>query len=72
MFMHIAQTIATDNDYTQIRCSYDESPILGAKRISIAFGYVNSISLSIDEAKRLFLELEVALREAYDAEGANV
>lgn len=67
MFLSIAQSIETDNQYNQIRTRYlpDGS---STERILISFGYVNSLSLTIDEAKRLFLELEISLREAYDDE----
>lgn len=67
MFLSIAQSVETDNQYNQVRTRYlpDAS---SNERILISFGYVNSLSLTIDEAKRLFLELEVSLREAYDDE----
>jgi hypothetical protein len=72
MFINIAQTIETDNEWNQVRSKYVEATSLSPARIQIAFGYVNSLLLNIDEAKRLFLELEIALREAYDEEAANV
>lgn len=72
MFICINQSVETDNQYNRPRCTYHEAVGTSDARISIAFGYVNSLTMSVDEAKRLFLELEVALREAYDEEGANV
>lgn len=68
MFLSVNQSIETDNDYNRPRSIYHESVGTSKARISIAFGYVNSLSMSVDEAKRLFLELEVSLREAYDDE----
>lgn len=67
MFLSIAQSIETDNKYNEIRTHYLPDSSAG-ERIHIAFGYVNSLSLSIEEANRLFLELQIALREAYDEE----
>lgn len=68
MFISVMQSIETDNDYNRPRTTYHEAVGTSKPRISIAFGYVNSLSMSIDEAKKLFLELEVSLREAYDDE----
>lgn len=72
MFISINQFIETDNDYNRARCTYHEAVGTSEARISIAFGYVNSLTMSVDEAKRLFLELEIVLREAHDEENANV
>ena len=71
MFLSIAQSIETDNQYNQIRTRYLPEAS-NSERILITFGYVNNLSLTIDEAKRLFLELEISLREAHDEEAANV
>jgi len=71
MFLSVNQSIETDNDYNRPRCTYHEPVGTSTARISIAFGYVNSLTMSVDEAKRLFLELEVSLREAYDDEGVT-
>jgi hypothetical protein len=71
MFLSVNQSIETDNDYNRPRCTYHEPVGTSTARISIAFGYVNSLTMSIDEAKRLFLELEVSLREAYDDEDVS-
>lgn len=68
MFLNIGQTIETDNEWNKVRTRYLGATTASNERILIAFGWVNSISLTIEEAKRLFLELEVALREAYDDE----
>lgn len=67
MFLSVAQSVETDNTYTQFRTRYTPDASSN-ERIHIAFGYVNGLSLTIDEAKRLFLELEISLREAYDNE----
>ena len=71
MFLSVNQQVETDNEYNRPRSIYHEPVGTSKARISIAFGYVNSLSMSVDEAKRLFLELEVSLREAYDAEGVT-
>ena len=68
MFLSVNQSIPTDNEWNRPRAIYHEAVGTSEARISIAFGYVNSLSMSVNEAKRLFLELEVSLREAYDAE----
>jgi hypothetical protein len=67
MFINVAQRVDTSNEWTQVRTRYmPESN--SSEKILVAFGVINSLSLTIDEAKRLFLELEIALREAYDDE----
>jgi hypothetical protein len=68
MFLSVGQTIATDNEYTRVRSSHQSATDHGDARIIISFGNLTSILLSVDEAKKLFLELEVSLREAYDDE----
>jgi hypothetical protein len=67
MIINVAQRVDTSNEWTQVRTRYmPESN--SSEKILVAFGVINSLSLTIDEAKRLFLELEIALREAYDDE----
>jgi hypothetical protein len=67
MFINVAQRVDTSNEWAQVRTRYmPESN--SSEKILVAFGVINSLSLTIDEAKRLFLELEIALREAYDDE----
>lgn len=70
MFVSIAQEIRTNTDWLAITTKHKEKDTYADERIIISFGVLNNITLSIDEAKRLFLELEIALREAYEAEGA--
>lgn len=65
MFISIGQRVETDSKYTQIRVEYMAESGLGP-RVRMAYGYGDAILFDIDEAKRLFLELEVALRDAYD------
>lgn len=71
MFISIGQTVATDNKWTQIRSSYLAAEHGKQPRISVAWGWGDSILLDITEAKQLALELEQALRDAWsdDAEG---
>jgi len=72
MFITTSQLITTDMDYTRIRSSYEANTAYdGDARITISFGNYNSLRMTITEAKQMFLELEISLREAYDAEEAN-
>ena len=72
MFITTSQIVTTDMDYTRIRSSYDANTAYdGDARINISFGNYNTLRMSITEAKQMFLELEISLREAHDAEAAN-
>ena len=72
MFMSISQTVVTDDEWAKVRTTLMPADKNHGARVQVSFGWATSLILSIDEAKRLFLELEISLREAHDEENANV
>ena len=72
MFMSISQTVVTDDEWAKVRTTLMPADKNQSARVQVSFGWATSLILSIDEAKRLFLELEISLREAHDEENANV